>query len=236
LSADAPASFKEKGRESDWALLLVDFNLRLSRFAHRSWYGVMPGLRSLETEAFDTQGRPGAQWDRPLSVWLAGELGVRGSLDWQMSEPQKRLWLLDTPTLERLAREVALAMHRDWLLRMIDGPRVRDLSAKLDRGALQFVVQAVPERSLHYNSPVVSFETAAPGELAARLQDAGARTLMALLQSGWDAVRRRAQLHFDKALMLGDVPAFEGTHAERAMRLICGQLIPGRFGEWAWLF
>jgi len=153
-----------------------------------------------------------------------------------MSDPQRRVWLLDTPALTRLAEEVALAMHRDWLVRVIDGTRLRALMANLDRGALRFVVAEVPEGAFHYRAPLVSFEADAPPEIVAKLRAAGARTLMALLRPEWRAVRGRAPLHFERAWQLADVPPFANDHCAQALDLICGKVIPRRFPEWAWLF
>jgi hypothetical protein len=166
---------------------------------------------------------------------LLQELELQGEMDWKLDSPQMRLWLLDRPALERLALELALAMHREWVVRIIDATRVRALAAKVGEEALRFVVQELPGGCLHYQSPVVSLE----GDLSLidkELQEHGARTLVALLDPGWRAVRARAQLFFDRALMLGDVPPLQPALCRRALDLIRGQLLPRRFEEWAWCF
>jgi hypothetical protein len=153
-----------------------------------------------------------------------------------MAEPQKRLWLLGGRTLERLARELALAMHREWLAQVIDATRVRALEAKVDAEALQFVVREVPPGAFHYQQPAVSFEGDLSRDIRSELTEQGVRTLMALLQPAWRAVRGRAQLFFDRGRALGEVAPFEPEQCQRALELIYGHLIPRRFPEWAWCF
>jgi hypothetical protein len=206
------------------ALRLSAFNLHVARFAHPSWY------------AEELRGHLSARSEPQVSRWLLQELGLQDEMDWEMQEPQKRVWLLDAPSLKRLARELALAMHRDWLVRVIDGTRLRALQAEVGEQALRFVVEEVPENSFHYQSPMVSLEAHSPGEVGANLTEQGMRTLLALLQPAWRAVRGRAQLYFERATELGDVPPLEPVHRQRALELICRRLIPRRFPEWASYF
>jgi hypothetical protein len=214
------AAAQAQGRASAWAALLTQFNLHVARFAHPSWCTASVSARA----------------ESQLSAWLLQELNLQDEFDWEMSDPQRRVWLLDTPALTRLAEEVALAMHRDWLVRVIEGARLRTLMTSLDRGALRFVVEEVPQGAFHYRAPLVNFETDAPSEIVAELRAAGARTLIALLRLEWRAVRGRAPLHFDRAWQLAEVPPFASEHCAQALELICGKLIPRRFPEWAWLF
>jgi YOP protein translocation protein YscK len=219
---DTPAAASTSGRR---ALRLVEFNLHVARFAHRSWLeAVVPEGGWSAAERVESQ----------LSRWLLRELGLEADMDWDLHEPQKRLWLLDGSTLQRLAAELALAMHRQWLLQVIDGARLRSVADAVGEPAVRFVVGEVPEGSFHYQSPQVRLVGAAPGELRSGLIEEGARTLVALLQPAWRAVRGRAQLHFDRSQDLAAVPAFEPPHCKRALELIGGWLIPRRFPEWAW--
>jgi hypothetical protein len=157
-------------------------------------------------------------------------------MDWEMAEPQKRLWLLDGQSLERLARELALAMHREWLLQVIDAARLRVLKRSVDEKAVRFVIEEVPTGQCHFQTPTVSFEIDSSAELGTRLKEVGVRALMALLDPAWRAVRRRAQLHFDRSQNLGEVAPFEAPHRDQALDLIVKRLLPRRFPEWAWCF
>jgi hypothetical protein len=217
--------------ESKRALRLVEFNLHPARFAHRSWYGETAG-----SVLFDAGGRVEQRSEPLVSDWLLHEIGLHDQMDWQMEEPQKRLWLLDGASLGRLALELALAMHREWLVRIIDGARLRALGARLGGQALRFVVEEVPEGAFHYQEPLVSFELTAEDELGVELVEQGGRTLLALLDPAWRAVRGRAQLHFARNRELAEPPPLEPGHSRRALELICGRLIPRRFPEWAWCF
>jgi hypothetical protein len=219
------------------ALRLVEFNLHPARFAHRSWYGDRSGWQGLSEAIFDAGGHVDDRAEPLVSNWLLHEHGLQDAMDWEMDEPQKRLWLLDGASLERLALELALAMHREWLVRVIEGARLRALGAKVGGQALRFVVEEVPEGAFHYQSPVVSFDLdPQQGELGEELKEQGVRTLLALLDPTWRAVRGRAQLYFDRARELGEPPPLESEHCRRALELICGRLIPRRFPEWAWCF
>lgn len=218
------------------AVRLVEFNLHPARFAHRSWLEPLSSGRTVSETLFDSGGRPAHRCEPGLSCWLLEELGLQGEMDWEMRELPKRIWLLDGPALERLTLEVALCMHREWLVRMIDARHLRALYEKVDREAVRFVIQEVPEGAFHYKSALVSFERDAPIDVAAELKDHGARTLLALLLPTWRAVRARAELYFDRTKALGDVPPLEPAHSRRALDLICERLIPRRFPQWAWCF
>ena len=223
------------GSEARRALRLVEFNLHLARYAHRSWYEnalVDPKLAVSVTEA---PGRLLERVEPQVSQWLLQELGLAAQMDWDLDRPQKRLWLLDRRALEQLALGLALAMHREWLVQIIDSSQLRLLSAKVGAAWVRFVVEELPEGCLHYQTSVVSLN----GDLSrldAELKEQGVRTLIALLEPGWHAIRARAQLFFDRALQLESVPPLQPPLVRRALDLICGQLLPRRFPEWAWCF
>ena len=217
------------------ALRLVEFNLHVARFAHRSWFGALLDEPTVSDAVF-AGGGAAARSEPALSRWLLQELGVQGEMDWDMDELPKRIWLLDGAALERLALEFALCMHREWLVRVIDARHLRVLYEKVGRDAVRFVIQDVPEGAFHYQSPVVSFGPDAQVDVAAMLKDHGARALLALLQPAWRAVRVRAALHFDRAKEFGDAPSLEPAQSRRALELLCERLIPRRFPQWAWCF
>jgi len=213
----APASLR--------AVRLVEFNLHPARYAHASWFP-----DGLPLELVSARAEP------QVSTWLLRTLGLGSEFDWELADPRQRLWLLDRPSLERLALEVALAMHREWLVRIIEPPRLRALSAHVDGAALRFVVEEIPGGCFHYQAPLVAFDAAASGDLASELQAQGARTLLALLEPAWRAVRGRARLFFERSGFLEEAPGLEPELAQRALDLIVGRLIPRRFPEWAWCF
>ena len=218
------------------ALRLVEFNLHPVRFAHPSWYDRNSIPHAFGDLIAECHGQGGIRFESQVSDWLRQELNLQECMDWEMSEPQKRLWLLDRSSLERLAQELALAMHREWLVQVIDAVQLRGLQAKVDARALSFVIEEVPHGSFHYQSPIVCFASDSAAVLGAKLQADGARTLMALLQPSWRAVRARAQLFFERTKRLDDVQSFTAAYCDRALELICGRLIPRRFSEWAWCF
>jgi hypothetical protein len=214
---------------------LVTLNLHPARYAHRSWYETALSEANIARVLLDERGGVRGPFEPCLSRWLLLELGVTEP-DWELREPPKRVWLLDRPSVERLALELALAMHREWVVQIIDSTRLRALAAAVGADALRFVIEDVPAGCFHYQSPLVSFDSFSPAEVGAELRAHGARTLMALLEPAWHAVRSRAALFFDRALNLGADPALEPALAHRALDLILQRLIPRRFPKWAWCF
>jgi hypothetical protein len=213
------------------AMRLVEFNLHVARYAHRSWYPQGIGMPLV-----DERGRPEPRAELQLSDWLLRESSLHRDMDWRMEEPAKRLWLLDGPALERLLLEAAVALHRESLMRVIDGERVRTLERWLDASLWRFVMEELPPGLSNDHPPAVDFERGEPESLEESLRADGARTLLSLLRSEWRAVRGRAQMRFDIGLARERSPAVPAAQAKRVLELIVTQLIPGRFAEWAWLF
>jgi YOP proteins translocation protein K (YscK) len=217
------------------ALRLVEFNLHVARYAHRSWYEGLLGGEKLARALLDGEGTLLARVEPQISGWLLRDSGLAAQMDWQMEEPQKRVWLLDRPELERLAIELALAMHREWLVQIIDSVRLRALSGVVGE-ALRFVIEEVPAGCFHYQAAAISFDGDLRPDLGTELKIHGARTLFALLDPAWRAVRGRAQFFFERSRVIGEVPPLEPTLRQRALDLIIERLIPRRFPEWAWCF
>jgi hypothetical protein len=225
------------GIDARRAIRLVEFNVQILRFAHRSWYEDILSDQWFAHTWFDERGRVAARVEPEVSQWLLQELGLQAQMDWQMEEPRKRLWLLDRAALERLALELALSMHREWIVQIIDSVRLRALEAKVTAEALRFVVEELPGGCFQYQSPVVGLDAdLSLVDIDAQLKEQGTRTLMALLEPAWAAVRGRAQLFFDRGLKLDRVPPLEPALCERALDLLYGRLLPRRFPEWAWCF
>ncbi|MGH8237878.1 MAG: SctK family type III secretion system sorting platform protein [Steroidobacteraceae bacterium] len=217
--------------QTQWAPRLAEFNLHVARYAHRSWYP-----NALSEAVFDEHGCIAPRVEPQLSDWLLRELGLRRDMDWRMHEPHKRLWLLDRSSIQQLAYEVAVAMHRDWLALVIDGARLRALKQKLDRQLWRLMLENVPQGLCQHRSPVVDFETSTQLEIEQALLADGAATLLALLQPAWRAVRGRAQLHFDGALARGRIAPCGAARCDELLELICAHVIPKRLPQWAWLF
>ena len=136
--------------------------MHVGRFAHRSWHSDGWAAQAWGSAIFDAGGRLDARVEPQVSDWLLHEWDLHGDMDWEMNEPQKRLWLLDGTSLARLSQELALAMHREWLLQVIDAAHLRMLRRKVDEKALRFVIEEVPRGSFHHRTPTVSFGAERP--------------------------------------------------------------------------
>lgn len=224
MSAAAIAEMSDR-----WAASLIEFNLLVARFAHQSWFPHEPA----HTDAW--RGLAGGLAEDRLSDWLLEELDLRGQMDWEMEAPQKRLWLLGSRDLARLSYDLSLAMHRDWIARVIDGPRLRALHARVDHQAWRFVVEGTPAEGIRHRAPVVDFERTSEAAISELLQRDGAATLMSLLDPAWRAVCQRARLYFDRLAVFDAMP-LPTPRREQVLDLICAHLIPQRLPQWAWLF
>jgi hypothetical protein len=218
------------------AVRLVEFNLHPARYVHRSWYQDLLDDREPISAVFDADGRVLARAEPQVSAWLLREAGLSEDADWEMREPQKRVWLLDSRGLARLMLELALAMHREWLVQIIDSARLRVLSEVVGAEAIRFVVEEVPAGAFHYQAPQVDFDGDLLSGLGTQLRIQGARTLFALLEPAWSAVRGRAQFFLERTLALEETLQLDPVLRQRALKLILERLIPRRFPEWAWCF
>jgi hypothetical protein len=223
-------------RENDFAMRVIEFNAHVARFAHHSWLVPVGGTNHHLESLFNTRGRIEPRAEPHASMWLLREIGLQDDSDWEMAEPQKRIWLIPQPALGLLMRDISLTLHREWLGRIIDGTRVRALRAALGERALRFATEEVPREAFHHREALVHVEAEPVPALPPKLEEDGARTLMGLLSPAWRAVRGRAQLYLDRSLQLGEVAPLDSADAERALDLVCRQIIPRRLPEWAWLF
>jgi YOP proteins translocation protein K (YscK) len=182
-------------RDAQLVMQLVEFNLHVARIAHPSW--LPPGLRRV---VYNGQGVLKPEAERSLSDWLLDEHDLRRHMDWQMHEPEKRLWLLDGASLSRLAVELSVLLHREWLVRVIDGAYLRKLSAQVDPALLRSLADSVPRDAPCHSVPQVSFTAAAADDVGAKLHADGMRVLLSLLNPFWRAVCGRARLRLDVRL------------------------------------
>lgn len=213
-----------------WVTHLVQFNLHPVKSAHRSWFP-----SALSQVVFDADGRLGDRVGMPVSQWLLGEADAAGSSDWQMEEPEKRIWMLDPPSLEQLAFDLAAVAHRDSIAQMIDRERVQVVQRALGSALWSFVLEDVPERLRLFTSRSVDFDRATPAVLKTSLRAEGVRWLFGLLAPEWRAVRARATLRFEASLTRDVPPLLDVVRRNRLVDLIRDPLIARRLPQWAWL-
>jgi hypothetical protein len=212
-----------------WGDRLSDFNVRVARIAHRSW---IP--ENVQPLVFDAQGALHPRAEKWISEWLLETHDLLHEMDWQMKEPQKRIWLLDSASLMRLTRELSTVMHRHFLLRTIDGPRLRDLRSRIDPVLWRLMVEEMPSDAPGHDQARVHFLNREPADLEAELIADGSQTLLALLAPEWRAVCGRARLRFAANQSVGAMN--DPSAADRVLALVCGWLVPRRLPQWAWLF
>lgn len=215
---------------ADWPARLIDFNLHPANSAHASWY---PLPLAAQLRAAD--GRIGPRIEADISRWMLGELGLDKHFDWQMRETQKRWWLMDRPSLERLTRELSIVMHREVLARVIDRSQLQRMQQQTGEDIWHFAVEQVPDGSLCHRAPTVNFSDGHSERLENAWKEDGARTLLRLLHPTWWAVRGRAELRFDRTLQVRHDAPMDAESCDRAVELISNHLIPRRLPQWAWL-
>lgn len=215
---------------ADWPARLIEFNLHPAGSAHASWYPLQ-----LAAQLRGADGRIGPRIEAGISRWMLGEFGLDKHFDWEMRETQKRWWLMDGPSLERLTRELSIVMHREVLARVIDRSQLQRMQRQTGEDIWHFAVEQVPDGSFCHRAPTVNFAGGDSEQLENAWKEDGARTLLRLLHPTWWAVRSRAGLRFDRALHVRDDASMDAESCDRAMELICNHLIPRRLPQWAWL-
>ena len=224
-----------------WAGRLTEFNVHVARIAHRSW---IP--ESVRPFVFNVQGALHPRAEKWISEWLLETHDLRREMDWQMKEPQKRIWLLDSPSLARLTRELSIVMHRNELMQTIDGVCLREIRSRVDPVLWRLMVEELPADAPCHAHAHVSFLNRVPQELEADLIEDGSRTLMALLRPEWRAVCGRARLRFAATRDDGQSAGIQGSDQDMTsttwiaesgvMSFVCDWLVPRRLPQWAWLF
>jgi hypothetical protein len=214
-----------------WSSRLEEFNVHVARIAHRSW---IP--EAVQAIVFDAQGALHARAEKWISEWLLETHGLQCETDWQMCEPEKRIWLLDSPSLARLTRELSIVMHREALLQTIDGARLREIRGRIDPVLWRLMLEELPSAAPVHSQPQVSFLNRAPQDLDADLLADGARLLKSLLRPHWRAVCGRATLRFPASY--ARIHGNEGGSStdDPILTFVCGWLVPRRLPQWAWLF
>jgi hypothetical protein len=205
------------------AALLADFNLRPVNYAHPSW--LQDGISQFTSDETHQQ--------RTASDWLLKQNGLDQEFDWSMSEPQKRLFLLDSKSLEELAKYISLLMHSRWLKLVVGRAAVQSLEERLGAENVEFAMENTPHSQVEHSLPQADF--ADPNLTQAMTQD-GARTLFMLLEPTWRAVRGRASFKFDKSWEIIKVTSAETVKTKALLALVCQHIIPKRLPQWAWLF
>jgi YOP proteins translocation protein K (YscK)/Bacterial type III secretion protein (HrpB4)/Bacterial type III secretion apparatus protein (OrgA_MxiK) len=215
--------------------LVFDFNCQLVDYVDPSWLGKAerPLLQRLG-ESSDPQARAWA------SQWLLAHFGLGHSIDFDFTQPSKRLLLLDGATLRDLALLVGLSslthLLRTWVTRerLL---RLRDaLGVPLFEFYLAHVLTAKPVGRL-----LVAGEPAAAQLQGPQLLQHATRFGTALLLLACDApasaALRRAQLKFEYAAGAATRARALPTQRQRAIvDFSVGCVIRLRHPSWHWLF
>lgn len=115
--------------------LQLSFNLYPSRYAHASW------LERLGVTRADYELQDSPLWTRSVSSALLRGANLDKHFDSDFFDPAKRLALLDTTTLTRVAGLVGATLHRERIKRAVRQEDVRALRATIGAEAHAFAVR-----------------------------------------------------------------------------------------------
>lgn len=180
--------------------VIFDFNRRPQYWVHPTVLASLPHASVVTALA---TARCGAGH---LSAWLAQQLGLKPTDDcWDFQEPRRRLFLLSSVTLERLARFCGAALHWPHIAAVIGRTDSSNLKSAIGEDAHHFAMRrgrmVVPEaETVGGASP--------PAGLASRCLQAGWDMIATALAQDPDGLRLKLKLKLaavDPLMPTGDV-------------------------------
>lgn len=227
--SDAPALLNEVARgPMDLVRLAIQFNLHPEQDFHPSW---LPSDWPLAYRATQSYG-PAAQ------ALLGDYLRRWGALDqfveFNFDSRFRRLGLLDSDSLRRLAAYCGLCAHKSLFDVASTAPHLHRFARRLDPDAAEFVMSRVPTLTgVALNSRPVRTHPYGTGSL---MMDRGYRILLGVLAVEGDALLGRVLRKLPRRVAALKVPPFKSAQLSQLSELIFMCLIPERFPQWDWLF
>ena len=148
----------------------------------------------------------------------------------------KRLLLLDSSSLRRLAFTASLCAHAPLLRPRRGGLALllRRQARRLDPGALEFVLERAPElTALQMSAHPLKERPSGCGRL---LVDRGYRLLLAVLAAEGEAAVQRGQRMLPRRAAALEAPALAPRQKDQLVELMLGCIVPERLAKWDWLF
>ena len=211
--------------------LVLRSNLRPEESLHPSW---LPA--SWPADLRTRLGRLGPRARAALADVLAQQGVFAPAPGYDFDSRVKRLLLLDPPSLRRLAFTTSLCAHAPLLRPRRGGlaSLLRRQARRVDPGALEFVLDRVPElTALQMSAHPLKERPAGCGRL---LVDRGYRLLLAVLSGEGEDVVQFGQRKLPRRVATLEVPALASRQKDQLVELMLGCIVPERLAQWDWLF
>jgi type III secretion protein K len=225
--------------------LVLGFNLHPQAALHPSW---LPAAWPARHRAALRGCGPAAQAALAVALRRRGVLAPDSPLDSPLDSapdpapdlafdaPLKRLLLLDSASLRRLAFYVSLCAHAP-LLRPRRNPvsaQLRRQARRIDADAVEFVLERAPEpTALRMSAEPLQQRPASAGRV---LMERGYRLLMAALASQGEPALLRLQQRLPRRVAALAVPALSAQQLDQLGELMLACIVPERLSAWDWLF
>jgi uncharacterized membrane-anchored protein YhcB (DUF1043 family) len=228
--------FTESARQPDeftvrWAGLVARFNEQVAAYADASWF---------PQELPRPEAVPSLAYLNALSSALISELGLADEVDWAVSWPSARFFLMDAPAREAMALVVGIAAQRNALRQVVQLQQLQALHHAL--GDYREVLWSpLAEQVPHAEKSAVALSTllSDPQALRRRLVMDGLKQLLRLLDAKdpqQSACARRARLLIPKQEVSGLLPSLPTLEARALGQALIAQVVPKWIPQWNWLF
>jgi type III secretion protein K len=213
----------------DLVRLVMRFNLQPEADLHPSW---LPANWPVPHRLPARMG-PGAR--AVLAQVLFRRQMLPASADYNFDSRVKRLALLDSASLRRLAAYVGFGVHLPlFKQRSAPGPQLRRQARRLDADGADFVRDRMPQLTeLKMDLGTVQQRPASAGRL---VTDRGYRLLLGASAAEGDEVLRRIQRKLPRRISAMPVPQLAPGQTRQLHELMLSCIVPERLPQWDWLF
>jgi len=228
-ASTAPLQPQARPGPMDLVRLVMRFNLQPEADLHPSWLPAdWPAPHRLPA-------RMGPAGRAVLAELLRRRHLLATGADYNFDSRVKRLALLDSPSLRRLAAYVGWGVHLPlFKLRSAPGPQLRRQARRLDADSVDFVRDRMPQLTeLKMDLSMLQLRPAAAGRL---VTDRGYRLLLGACAPEGDAVLRRIQRKLPRRISILPVPELAPTQTRQLHELMLSCIVPERLPQWDWLF
>jgi type III secretion protein K len=211
--------------------LMLQHNLHPETGVHPSW---APEDWPVRYRARLGRLRPAARGVLAEVLKRCGTVPVKA--DYHFDSRRKRLLLVDTPAVRRLAFYTSLCAHSPLLRLRRDAlsAQIRRQARRFDKDAVEFVLDRAPEPTELKMS--VNTLMAAPHSAGRVLMERGYRLVLAVLLPEGDAVVQRMQRKLHRRLAALPVPRLTPGQLQQLDELMLSCIVPERISQWDWLF
>jgi len=226
--ADAPPPVAEHG-PLDMLRLAVRHNLHPEDDLHPSWLPADWPARHRSAARFGPAGRA------VLGEVLRARGVVDETLDFQFDSQLKRLGLMDSASLRRIAIYCGFAVHKPlFSLRGGLGTHVRRQARRVDDDAVDFVLDRVPQLTqIKVETQGLMQRPHAAGRV---MVQRGYRLLVGAVAAEGPLVLQRLQRKLPRRVSQLRVPQLQPRQLEQLRELMLLCIVPERLPQWDWLF